>query len=805
MTSAWSRRTFLATSTVLTAAVGGALALATPRAAADSASSDDAYAALRATWTALILGEGFSPTAEPFKSRLAALGTQARGWRDTMAPADGSLWPDVVYADPDPDTDPESYGFSAKMAESFIRLNTMAQAYRQQGTGLTGDSALRTAIVTGLEHLNSQVYKAGQARYGNWYSWQIGAPQALLDVCVLMYDALTPAQLGRYCAAVDHFVPDSTVASYTGTSTGANRVDLCRVLALRGVVGGTAAKIALARDALSPVFPLVTKGDGLYADGSFIQHTTVPYTGSYGSVMLGGLGLLFALLKGTAWEVTDPKRQVVFDAVENAWAPFLYNGLVMDSVAGRAISRGEVDDHRRGHPILASIVLLGRGASAAENTRWRSLVKGWAQRDYYSPPLSNPSLSLTGLARLKSVLDDTSLTPLPEPEGHRLFPDMARAAHRRPGWAAALSMADKRITYYETGNGENLRGWHTGSGMLYWWGDTFANGQYSDAFWPTVDPYRLPGTTASRKVLGNGAGGDWGAAMPDVNWVGGVTDKKRAAVGQYLKGLSSTLLAKKSWFFLDDTVVCLGAGIRCQDGTAVETTVDNRNLGPVGNAPFTVDGSAQPVTRPWSATLTGASWAHLGGHGGYVFPGGATVKALRENRSGRWRDINTGGSTETLTRAYLTLWVDHGQNPADASYAYQLLPGASEQRTAVRAADTGWLRVLANSDDQQGVSVPSLGLTAVNFWFGGTVGPLVADAPCSVLVTEHTDGTATVCVSDPMRARTSLTLTWNRAVSSVLSKPSTVTTATTGASLRLVFGDLSGTRGATQTVKVRPA
>jgi hyaluronate lyase len=54
-----------------------------------------------------------------------------------------------------------------------------------------------------------------------------------------------------------------------------------------------------------------------------------------------------------------------------------------------------------------------------------------------------------------------------------------------------------------------------------------------------------------------------------------------------------------------------------------------------------------------------------------------------------------------------------------------------------------------------------------------------------------------------MRMRTSLALTWNRAVASVVSKPSTVTSATTGASLRLVFGDLSGTRGATQTVKVR--
>ncbi|MDF9808840.1 hyaluronate lyase [Streptomyces sp. HB372] len=802
MTSAWSRRTFLATSAALTAAGGGALTLAAPG-AASAASEDDPYAALRTTWSTLILGEGFSPTAEPFRSRLADLGVKASRWLETMAPAEGSLWPDAVFADPDPDTDAESYVLSGRMADSFIRLNTMAQAYRQQGTGLTGNAGLRDAVLTGLEHLNTQVYNDGQVRYGNWYSWQIGAPQALLDVCVLMYDAIAPERRARYCAAVDHFVPDSAVASYTGTSTGANRVDLCRVLALRGVVGGSAAKIALARDALSPVFPLVTKGDGLYADGSFIQHTTVPYTGSYGSVMLGGLGLLFALLKGSTWEVTDPKRQVVFDAVENAWAPFLFNGLVMDSVAGRAISRGEVDDHRRGHPILASVVLLGRGASAAENARWRSLVKGWAQRDYYSPPLSNPSLGLTALARLKSVLDDTSLTPVPEPDGHRLFPDMARATHRRPGWAASLSMADRRITYYEVGNGENLRGWHTGSGMLYWWGDTFANGQYSDAFWPTVDPYRLPGTTASRKVLADGAGGDWGTSLPDVNWVGGVTDRKRAAVGQYLKGLSSTLMAKKSWFFLDDTVVCLGAGIHSRDGAAVETTVDNRNLGPTGNAPFTVDGSLEPLTFPWSATLTGTSWAHLAGHGGYVFPGGATVKALREDRTGRWRDINTAGSTDPVSRKYLTLWFDHGKDPSDATYAYQLLPGASEQRTAARAADGGWLRVLANTDDQQGVAVDSLGLTAVNFWFGGSVGPLVADAPCSVMVTEHADGTATVCVSDPMRMRTSLTLTWNRAVASVVSKPATVTSATAGASLRLVFGDLSGTRGATQTVKVR--
>ncbi|MGW5635168.1 polysaccharide lyase 8 family protein [Streptomyces sp. NPDC003832] len=806
MMTRWSRRGFLTVST------GTALALSrsAPSGAAEEA---DGFATLRTRWRTLVLGEGFSPTAEPFRTRLAELGRAAVQLRATMTPAAGSLWPDLVFADPEPDTDQESYGCSARLHASYQRLGTLAQAYCRPGTGVTGDSALEAAVLTGLDHLHAQAYSADLARYGNWYHWQIGVPQALLDLCVLMYDSLTPDRLAAHCAAVDHFVPDSAVAAYTGTSTGANRVDLCRVLALRGIVGGEAAKVALARDALSPVFPHVTAGDGLYADGSFVQHTTVPYTGTYGSVLLGGLGLLFALLDGSPWAVTDPGRQTVFDAVENAWAPFLYNGLVMDGVSGRAVSRGlaasdtarvQQDDHLRGHPILAAVLLLGQAASASENARWRGLVKGWLQRDHYSPPMRNRSLGLSQLARLKSVLDDTSVTAVAEPTGHRLFTGMARATHRRPGWAASLSMADRRITYYESGNGENPRGWHTGAGMLYWWGDSFGNGQYSDAFWPTVDPGRLPGTTASRKVLADGAGGDWGIALPDVDWVGGTTDGRRAAIGQHLKGLQSTLEARKSWFFLDDTVVCLGAGIRCGDGTAVETVVDNRNLGPAGDSSFTVDGVVQPVAPPWSGTLTGARWAHLAGHGGYVLPGGATtVRALREARDGRWSDINKDGSTTVLNRAYLTMWVDHGTDPTAGSYVYQLMPGATAARTAERAADTGWLDVLANSERQQGVVVPPLGFTGVNFWSAGTVGEVVASGPCSVMIDERGDGTAVICVSDPTRARAGLALTWNRPVDSVLSRPDTVASAATGACLRLAFGDLGATAGGTQRVRVR--
>ncbi|MFD7101118.1 polysaccharide lyase family 8 super-sandwich domain-containing protein, partial [Streptomyces xanthophaeus] len=328
--------------------------------------------------------------------------------------------------------------------------------------------------------------------------------------------------------------------------------------------------------------------------------------------------------------------------------------------------------------------------------------------------------------------------------------------------------------------------------------------QYSDAYWPTVDPYRLPGITASRKPLADGEGGNWGGPRPDAAWVGGTTDGEFGATGQHLKGLSSTMDAKKSWFWLDDCVVCLGAGITSADGHAVETTVDNRHLGTAGAPVLTVDGREQPTVQGWTGTFEDAGWAHVAGQAGYVFPTGATVSAVREERTGAWKDINAGGSADPVTRRYLTLYTDHGTDPAGAEYAYVLMPGASERSTSHRACDKGWLKILANTGAQQGIRVPKLGFTAVNFWAPGTVEKITASAPASVLIREHRNGTATVVVSDPARQATSLEVRWNRRVTKVLSKPSTVTAATTGGhALTLTFGDLTARAGAPQRITVR--
>ncbi|MFF3315270.1 polysaccharide lyase 8 family protein [Streptomyces sp. NPDC003035] len=768
----WSRRTFLTTA----AAGGAAVALGRP---SPAHAQEGEFEALRLRWLDIQLGAGFDAGAEPYASRLAETGALARTFRASMAPGDSSLWPGVTFDPP------------AGISQSYSRLWTMTQAYLQPGTGLTGDATLLADVLRGLDHLSTRVYKAGTQRYGNWWEWQIGSPRLLMDIVAALHPHLGPERIAAACAAVDHFVPDAMLATYSGTSTGANRVDLCRSVALGGILGANPAKIALARDALSPVFPYVTKGDGLYADGSFVQHTWVAYSGTYGQVMLDGLGRLFTLLAGSSWEVVDPNRQIILDSVEKAYAPLVYDGLMMDSVNGRAISRGYLknderrvmrSDHFHGQGIIAAIALLAGGASAAERERWHARVKGWIERDTVSPILSARQFGVADLARLHAVAD-APVPAAPEPTGHRLFASMDRAVHRRPGWAVNIAMASERISYYECGNGENPRGWHTGAGMLSWW-TAGQGGQYTDWFWPTVDPYRLPGTTVSTKRLADRAGGEWGAPKPAVKWVGGATDGEFAAVGQHLKGLGSTLEARKSWFCAADAVICLGAGITAADGVPVETVVDNRNLGENGGHAFT----------------TGRGWAHLEGHGGWVFPQGtANLRTLREDRTGAWSDINTTSSTETRTRTYQTLWLNHGTDPAGASYAYLLMPGASPRTLAARAADQDWLTILDNSAERQAVAVPSLGLTAANLWRAGTVGRLTVTAPASVLVRRRR-AVLDLRISEPQRTGQPLELVWDQPVRRVTGHDPSVEVLATGRSLRLRI--TPGTAGATHRCEV---
>ncbi|MFE7617152.1 polysaccharide lyase 8 family protein [Streptomyces sp. NPDC057496] len=729
---------------------------------------------------ALLTGGVPDPADPDLAAAVAALDTTARGLWDTLDRGTGrtALWSDLA-----PLTAPGNFG------QSYTRLRTLATAWATAGTSLAGSADVADALVAALRFTHDTAYNPTRPETGNWWFWEIGAPRALMDCAVVLRDRLPAADLADYLAVVDRFCPDADRrTNYPALAeTGANRTDKAVVVALRGLLGRDPGKLVSARDALSDVrdagrnslFRYAASGDGFYEDGSFVQHDVVAYTGTYGVVLLSGTAHLLALLAGSEWAVTDPKVSVMYEAVERTFAPVVLDGLMMDSVRGRAVSRERAGDHRDGAAALAAILLLASGAPAGYADRWRALVKGWLVRNRATP--FGTLASLPQLALAKAVLNDDTVPVGPRTTGSSVFADMDRVVHRRPGWACALSLSSKRISAYEAGNGENLHGWYTGDGMTYLYdGDDLR--QYNDGFWPTVDPYRLPGTTVDtrpRTDLGTGAGTS--THRPSNAVAGGAVLDGRyvAAAMEVLGAPDTTLRARKSWFLLDNAVIALGAGITSADGRRIETVVENRNLGADGRHRLLVDGVRQPVEQGWTREFDGARWAHVEGVGGYVFPDRAALHALREQRTGTWRDINsgadTGGSTDPVTRRYLTLWLDHGVSPTDARYCYVLLPGASAAATAAWARSRP-VRIVADDATAQAVEVRRAGLTAVNFWGAGTAAGITASGPASVLV-QHHGGRVRVAVADPGRTLTTLSVELPFPVRSVVDADASVSVA----------------------------
>ncbi|TDW23872.1 polysaccharide lyase 8 family protein [Kribbella kalugense] len=751
--------------------------------------ADDEFDVLRARWAELTTGGAIDATDPAYTAALTKLSTQAQQFVDTMITASDrtALWADVPLS-------PLSGNFSI----SYTRLKTIALARATTGATLSADPGEQ--LSSALDFLNVNAFNETLAETGNWWFWEIGAPRALLDTCILAYDVLSAGQLTAYLKVVDHFDPDPNrrTNSPTVRETGANRVDKALIVALRGIVGKSADKLAAGRDALSDVaeagknsvFTYVTSGDGFYRDGSFIQHGNLAYVGSYGNVALGGVANLVSLLGGSSWEITDPNRAVLLDAVDASFAPFLVDGLMMDCVSGRAISRGAGGDHRNGHATTSTVLLLASGVAEPYASRYKALAKGWITRDGLNDYL--PGASIPEISRAKALLADTQVKPAPATPQHFQFYNQDRVVHRRPGWTFAIAMSSKRMARYEWGNGENLRGWYVGDGMTYLYAAD--QSQYYDAYWPTVDAQRMPGTTVStqtRQPGGTGAGTGTVAAYAD--WVGGASYREVAgAVGMHLINYDKTLQARKSWFCLRDSVVSLGAGITGTDGYPVETIVENRNLHENGTAALLINGLST------IGTYNNPHWAHLDGVAGYVFPQGGRLRAEREDRTGSWSEINIGndtaGSTTPYTRRYAKLVLEHGTEAG--SYAYILLPGASKWETAARAVDPG-VSILANTATVQAIRSHREQLTLANFWAASTAGGITTDGPASVVVGK--DGrTTTIAMSDPSRTVQTVRLTIDQRVRAVVTADPAITVVAIGRQLVLDVA-VGGTNGATHT------
>ncbi|HTJ71665.1 MAG TPA: polysaccharide lyase family 8 super-sandwich domain-containing protein [Actinospica sp.] len=797
---------------LLAVGAAGLGAFALPIGAPNSANAaTDAYAALRSSWATSLSGGAIDSSNSIFATALAGLNAEAEAYLSTLESGSGitSLWPDLPLG-----------SASANLTSTFNRLLTLALAYVTPGTDYTGSSSLATSIVDALTFMVTGPYASTVTPYGNWWDWQIGSTHALEDAAVLMYGELSSTLISDIWSSISGFVTSPSAQMIvsngkTTTATGANLLDLCRAWIIAGTLTETSSTISTAVSAISAALPFVMcGGNGLYSDYSCVFHSGVAYTGSYGAVEWNDLQALVALLVGSTWAITDSNLANYADGVTYGLAPMVYNGLMLDSVRGRAISRYAETDSTDG--FNAALILLGWAGATTDSTQaaaWKATAKGWLQRNTVTTisatttvivntttgaTVTTSAVGVAAIASAHAVLTDSSITAAAEPEAHNQFPNMARAVHRRPGWAYSISMCSDNIMRYEVINSENLQGWYTGDGMgqLYLDGDI---AQYNDEFWCTVDPYLLPGVTADQGTLANSAGAN---TFPATKWVGGsVLGGVYGALGMQLKAYSTDLAGYKSWFCLDDAVVCLGAGITSTSGNTVLTTVENRNLHSIGSNDLYINGTEQSISAGWSSTVSAVHSACITGVAGYYFlwsAGANNIEFALTNQTGAWSDINISGLTTSETRPYLSIAFNHGTDPSGATYSYVVLPNATETETAAYAASPS-VSVVSNTATVQAITDSSLGVTMANFFAAGTAGSITVNAPASVSV-QQAAGELTIAVSDPTWTASTVEVTVAASGFTSLVSASdglTVLSATSSGVTLLV--ETGGSRGATFT------
>ncbi|GGP07617.1 polysaccharide lyase 8 family protein [Nonomuraea glycinis] len=694
-----------------------------------AAAFDDA----RERWVSLLVGGSYNPA---YADKTRAVEGSANAVLRKMKPVPGrpSLWPDLPLGDPR----------TGNFNRAYNRMRTLALGWATPGTALHRDRQVAESAVRALDFLHEHAYHEGLDRRGsNWYWWEIGVPRALTDTCALLYDGLPKDRLHRWLRPLRRWCPDpERRVSHPGVvETGANRAGKAMAVAMRGLLTHDARLVRRAGDAVSDLLRTTRgPGDGFYRDGSFIQHDVYPYTGSYGVDYLESVAKLIAMLTRSPWEITRTGN--VYDIVDRSFMPFIVDGLMMDCVRGRQISVQGHRDYHSGQKAVEAILTLLESAPERYARRWRPQVKGWLTRNQAVP--YDTLAPLASIARAKVLLEDPSVPVGPPTTGTYVFADMDRVVHRRPTWAYAIAMSSERIGAAEAMNRENLHGWYTGDGMTYLYTGDLTH--WNDDLWPTIDPYRLPGTTVDTRRRADLRHGK--RRLPPTPWAGGVAlDREYGVAAMKLIADGSSLRAKKAWFLLDDAVIALGTGIRASDGRRVETIVENRNT----------HDSHPPLA--W-----GDGWVHLPGVAGYALLDGAAAKVTRRKRTGRWRDIDkgatTGGDDTPVTRLYTTILIDHGVDPRQARYAYAVLPGASIAQTV---AYRGRVEILANSGAVQAIARDDL-LAAV-FWRAGTVetahGPLAADGPCTLLLRRDHERVR-LAVADPSRAadEVKITLPW---------------------------------------------
>lgn len=534
----------------------------------------------------------------------------------------------------------------------------------------------------------------------NWWYPQIGIPQQLAPILLVMESHFTPEQMKSGTKILNR--------SKIGMG-GQNKVWLSGNVLLKSLLLRDADSVAIAAKAIQGELKIST-GLGIQPDNSFHEHGVMLQQGNYGLSYLGDMIQWITVLRNTPFAFDEKKVAIIRNYALDGTQWFLWKNTFDIGGSGRHLFKNELVQKKQ------------------------TMLKHYKHLE---------KLDSQFATAYKMAQDYKSLA------GNKHFWNSDFHIERTPNYLFTLKMSSSRVSGYETVNSENMLGYHLGSGMTLLYQ---SDAEYLNIF-PFWDWKKLPGTTIIQDDSPIPVSNAWGYKI-EGDFVGGVTDGDNGiAVLQYNRG---GLKANKGWFMFDNQIVCLGNGITADTPFSVTTGINQVYLN--GDVQVNTNEGTKSVTG--RQEFTNANWI-LHNNVGYIFPSGGNISLAAKSVSGSWFDVAQRYEDKSIKADIFNLFLNHGKNPVDAKYNYVLVPNATQKELIQLQKSANFL--ITNNKEQQIVSRKEGSLSGIVFYEAGKAeifGGITVNVPCLLLVEKLKEGLK-VWVSDPTHKLATIRIAFN--------------------------------------------
>ena len=510
------------------------------------------YDNVKQNWIQRLTGNDICKISDKnYANKVNSITNTAKKYQDSMKniTKDGDiLWDDI-----------KNDNIDVYYNKAFERVEAMALAYATKESPLYKNADLKNDIEMALNHFynsfyNEKVVPQNKGEIiGNWWNWYIGIPQSLCFTLLLMGDDLSQDLINKEKITLENFNNDVYTIYYNSGLSGrmysANLADTTLISVLRDILTYETSLINNSIKPLQEILEYVESGDGIYPDGSFIQHSYYAYAAGYGATLLKSVENLVYTLSFITYD-EQGKEVSILNKVENidniykqileSFKPLFAYGGMIDITRGRGISRSSTTDQNVTRGIIYPVAVLSEVAPENYKEQLRAFLKQQLleEIDYNSKYLDSADIIQRKI--LEDILNDETIKINDKDVYTKVYGVMDRVVHSTDKYSLGISMFSNTTGSYEYMNSENKRGYHFSDGAIFLY--TGDKSQYEN-YYPTVDWLRVAGTTTdSTKVNLTGTA----KTLGQNSFVGGSSVGNYSTVAMDFKGLDTTLQVKKS-------------------------------------------------------------------------------------------------------------------------------------------------------------------------------------------------------------------------------------------------------------------